>query len=592
MADTLPEPASRKEEFLAKAAGMSGIELPTPASREELYLNAIAEGGGGGGGGGTGKEQITILTEDDYSEHSGLLAVDLWLLDDGIYYAPAGIFVRTSMARRFDGDNSLFLIKKDSTFVRITEIGGAFSSAANDFYYGGLQSHTAYNHPSRPDGDEIYVFDMLTNSSIVNGLDSTATNRPLGASQGNVLKRLIDSLVVKNEGAPTTATVGTVGMLLEDTTNGKLYICTAISGNTYTWSEVGAGGGGATVRTLTTSDYNYPTNNPTSVGLWLLEPGLYVRENTSVVVRATSTGGTSQINMATMYLVDPESSFGNKRITTFGSGSLNNEDQSIVSYDITVSDGTSQNTVTYVNNTTYGAEKILYKSSAPTSSSAGHLGQIWVDISTTPTTTYQCTARNDNYYVWTQFGGGGGPIQTLTSADLNWNRNLQSATTPYDSIALWLLPSGLYYIDNPDGDFTAISNIDGRADFNDPSEDGTIVSIVSTQEANTLVSVVSYPPSNEIVALEQINVDYSTGEGVNGAYDNSVYYTPKYGNSGEYAIVKKVADDPNNDGIVGFVGDLCIDTSNFGLYVCDSRDDTDPSAPVCTWTLLSGNSPV
>lgn len=50
MAEDLPEPASRKEQYLAKAAGMDVDELPTPASREEQYLNAIAEGGGGGGG--------------------------------------------------------------------------------------------------------------------------------------------------------------------------------------------------------------------------------------------------------------------------------------------------------------------------------------------------------------------------------------------------------------------------------------------------------------------------------------------------------------------------------------------------------------
>lgn len=46
----LPEPKSRKEQYLATAAGMAGITLPEPASREEEYLNAIAEGGGGGGG--------------------------------------------------------------------------------------------------------------------------------------------------------------------------------------------------------------------------------------------------------------------------------------------------------------------------------------------------------------------------------------------------------------------------------------------------------------------------------------------------------------------------------------------------------------
>lgn len=40
-------PESRKEAFLAKAAGES-VETPTPESREEYFLNKIAEGGGGG----------------------------------------------------------------------------------------------------------------------------------------------------------------------------------------------------------------------------------------------------------------------------------------------------------------------------------------------------------------------------------------------------------------------------------------------------------------------------------------------------------------------------------------------------------------
>lgn len=49
MADNLPDPKSRKESYLAKAAGMD-VEIPEkPESREEQYLNAIAEGGGGGG---------------------------------------------------------------------------------------------------------------------------------------------------------------------------------------------------------------------------------------------------------------------------------------------------------------------------------------------------------------------------------------------------------------------------------------------------------------------------------------------------------------------------------------------------------------
>lgn len=66
-------------------------------------------------------------------------------------------------------------------------------------------------------------------------------------------KGYVDGKVLSGAGAPTTSTVGTVGQLYEDSTNGDLYICTAIvpgtdpDPDTYTWVEVGAGGSGPTV---------------------------------------------------------------------------------------------------------------------------------------------------------------------------------------------------------------------------------------------------------------------------------------------------------------------------------------------------------
>lgn len=45
MPNNLPEPIPRKEKFLASAAGMA-VETPTPITREEIYLDAIAKGGG------------------------------------------------------------------------------------------------------------------------------------------------------------------------------------------------------------------------------------------------------------------------------------------------------------------------------------------------------------------------------------------------------------------------------------------------------------------------------------------------------------------------------------------------------------------
>lgn len=53
------EPKTRKEQFLAKAAGQS-IETPKPITREEMLLDAIAQNGGSGGGTGG-----LPFTEDD-----------------------------------------------------------------------------------------------------------------------------------------------------------------------------------------------------------------------------------------------------------------------------------------------------------------------------------------------------------------------------------------------------------------------------------------------------------------------------------------------------------------------------------------------
>ena len=55
------KPLTRKEFFMAKAAGQSVPDLE-PITREEYFLNQIAESGGGGGGGGGSK--VYELTQD------------------------------------------------------------------------------------------------------------------------------------------------------------------------------------------------------------------------------------------------------------------------------------------------------------------------------------------------------------------------------------------------------------------------------------------------------------------------------------------------------------------------------------------------
>lgn len=57
------EPITRKEQYLAKAAGQD-VETPEPITREEMYLDAIAKGGGGGGGGSSPGMMLVTYTID------------------------------------------------------------------------------------------------------------------------------------------------------------------------------------------------------------------------------------------------------------------------------------------------------------------------------------------------------------------------------------------------------------------------------------------------------------------------------------------------------------------------------------------------
>lgn len=60
MAGEQLEPITRKEMFLAKAAGMD-IKTPEPITREEMFISMISGGGTGGSGGGE-KADICTLT--------------------------------------------------------------------------------------------------------------------------------------------------------------------------------------------------------------------------------------------------------------------------------------------------------------------------------------------------------------------------------------------------------------------------------------------------------------------------------------------------------------------------------------------------
>ena len=350
MATELPEkPESREESYLADIAGQE-VELPEkPLSRKEQYLAYIAENGGGGGGGTSNFNQLTnrpkyngtdmtgstnipeVVTYSNFTGTDGTAAgaaglvpapattdagkflgasglweavqaggvteltsadynyptnnpssVGLWKLDTGMYHAAAGVKTRYATGWSLSSIvENTFAVEKSDASTRITFVDSTESPIIAKTVLVNNQNGTVI--ASNNFSGKL----SLTTYNALNAVNSdTYISTPLSSYQGRVLNDKITGLAISGAGAPTTATVGTVGKLYEDTTNGKLYICTDTTGGSYTWEEVGAGGGGITE--LTAADYNWPTNNPDGVAAWNLTDGYYNSAST-VKIYASST---------------------------------------------------------------------------------------------------------------------------------------------------------------------------------------------------------------------------------------------------------------------------------------------------------------
>lgn len=200
---------------------------------------------------------ITELTTADYNyPASDPTYIAAWLLPAGTYtIAEDTVYVG------FDTSN-YGGYRTGYTFTVLADEGG---TAANNHKviispYEGTLHIVGRGNGARI--SEKRLRDAIT--SVVDNLTSTSYSEPLSAKQGKVLKDLVDSLVIKGAGAPTTSTAGTVGMLYEDTTNGDLYICVDAT-NPYTWEEIGAGGSGPTVvQTTGTSTTDVMSQNAVS----------------------------------------------------------------------------------------------------------------------------------------------------------------------------------------------------------------------------------------------------------------------------------------------------------------------------------------
>lgn len=230
MADELPTPKSRKEEYLAKAAGMN-VEIPEePKSREEQYLNAIAEGGGGGGGGYTLPtasadtlggikvgENLSIdvngvlaaaggggaveLTEADYNYPAdNPERLDLTTLKPGVYYMTG----YQGLNYQFNGIGSAF-----STPVTLIVMDGGIihkTDGDNRIFYLTGNSGTI----------------LLTVSDIANNLMTNSSQKALSARQGVILKQMINYDLGNNGDDYPAASPD--GLKLWDLNDGNYYL--------------------------------------------------------------------------------------------------------------------------------------------------------------------------------------------------------------------------------------------------------------------------------------------------------------------------------------------------------------------------------
>lgn len=148
MADNLPEPKSRKEEFLAKAAGMDGVTLPEPASREEEYLNAIAEGGGGGGG-------TTYTAGDGIDITNDTISVDTDTIQEKLTAGTGIDITDNTISATGGGGDTVYSTKNTSN----SNDGGAV-------YIGGKNaSQIIYQDPTTTDNHRRYFWALPFNTS-------------------------------------------------------------------------------------------------------------------------------------------------------------------------------------------------------------------------------------------------------------------------------------------------------------------------------------------------------------------------------------------------------------------------------------------
>lgn len=201
---------------------------------------------------------IKTLTEADYNyPTTGTKnSIAIWLLAPGVYRA-ADVNVRFIVADNvpYYGVNLLVVPEGGTTADKVGLLIGNYTST-------GING-TGIIWKLKNEGTGIQEIAYLRPQD---SLISSSTVQPLSANQGRVLKGLIDALDTPFTGTDGTAD-GAKGLVPAPTTADADKFLKADG----TWGEAGGG-----IRTLTTADYDYPTNNPTMINGNALADGFYI----------------------------------------------------------------------------------------------------------------------------------------------------------------------------------------------------------------------------------------------------------------------------------------------------------------------------
>lgn len=198
----------------------------------------------------TGKARELTAADYNWPTTGTATSVALWLLPAGSYYAAPTVSVAAAAglsAAIFNGSPDIIVMGNDEYGTKSIAV------------YAGNGKWKVFTVNPTSGGAQSLGNTTLAQSDIS---QSTGTSTSHVMSQ-NATTNAIKAISKSGSGAPSTSTVGTVGQLYQDTTNGDLYICTDAT-NPYVWEEVGGGSGPTVVQTTGTSTTDVMSQNAVS----------------------------------------------------------------------------------------------------------------------------------------------------------------------------------------------------------------------------------------------------------------------------------------------------------------------------------------